>query len=108
MEKEFEAVKRLRQETCLATYMPDFDKEECLQVIEKDITEKQNLERFTRLVVEKNLIIAVIEFYAFNRNYEKSIALKVYNSTVNFEEQKLTQEEFDFIKEIIAKYGKSI
>ncbi len=32
-----EAIKRLRQETCPNTYMPDFDKEECLQVIEKDL-----------------------------------------------------------------------
>lgn len=30
-----EAVKRLRQETCPNTYMPDFDKEECLKVIEE-------------------------------------------------------------------------
>ena len=32
-----EAIKRLRQKTCPATYMPDFDKEECLKVIEKEL-----------------------------------------------------------------------
>lgn len=32
-----EAIKRLRQETAPATYMPDFDKEECLQTIEEAI-----------------------------------------------------------------------
>ena len=32
-----EAIKRLRQETAPATYMPDFDKEECLQVVEEAI-----------------------------------------------------------------------
>lgn len=36
---EFEALKRLRQETCPATYNPDFDKEECLEVIEKALLE---------------------------------------------------------------------
>ena len=36
---EFEALKRLRQETCPATYMPDFDKEECCDVIEKALLE---------------------------------------------------------------------
>ena len=36
---EFEALKRLRQETCPATYMPDFNKEECLEVIEKALLE---------------------------------------------------------------------
>lgn len=32
-----EAIKRLRQETAPATYMPDFDKEECLKTIEETI-----------------------------------------------------------------------
>jgi len=32
-----EAIKRLRQETAPVTYMADFDKEECLKVIEKDL-----------------------------------------------------------------------
>ena len=36
---EFEALKRLRQETCPATYNPDFDKEECCDVIEKALLE---------------------------------------------------------------------
>ena len=41
--KAKEAIKRLRQETAPATYMPDFDKEECLQVVEArmDELEKQ-------------------------------------------------------------------
>ena len=36
---EFEALKRLRQETCPATYMPDFNKEECCDVIEQALLE---------------------------------------------------------------------
>lgn len=36
-----EALKRLRQETCPATYNPGFDKEECLEVIEKALLELQ-------------------------------------------------------------------
>ena len=39
-----EAIKRLRQETAPATYMPDFDKEECLKIIEKDIDRLERLE----------------------------------------------------------------
>ena len=35
MSKELEALKRLRQETCPATYMADFDKNECCDVIEQ-------------------------------------------------------------------------
>ena len=37
-----EAIKRIRQETCPATYMQDFDKEECLKVIEDSIKEKDD------------------------------------------------------------------
>lgn len=42
-----EAIKRLRQETAPATYMPDFDKEECLKVIEKELEE---LDKFKALL----------------------------------------------------------
>ena len=34
-----EALKRIRQETCPATYMQDFDKEECCNIIEKALLE---------------------------------------------------------------------
>lgn len=33
----FKALKRLRQETCPATYMPDFDKQQCCDTIEKEL-----------------------------------------------------------------------
>ena len=32
-----EALKRIRQETAPATYMADFDKNECCNIIEKDL-----------------------------------------------------------------------
>lgn len=35
--KSKEALKRIRQETAPATYMPDFNKEECCEAIEKDL-----------------------------------------------------------------------
>ena len=41
-----EAIKRLRQETCAATYNPDFDKDQCLQVLENKITRLAKLERY--------------------------------------------------------------
>lgn len=34
MKKQFEAFKRLKQETCPATYMPDFNKLECCDILE--------------------------------------------------------------------------
>lgn len=43
-----EAIKRLRQKTAPATYMPDFDKEECLKIIEKDLEE---LEQYRKVMI---------------------------------------------------------
>lgn len=43
-----EAIKRLRQETAPATYMPDFDKEECLKIIEKELEE---LEQYRKVMI---------------------------------------------------------
>lgn len=57
-----EAIKRLRQETCPATYMQDFDKEECLQVIEDSVKE---LEIAREVLKENN------KFYGKIRNYLK-------------------------------------
>ena len=36
-----EALKRLKQETCPCTYNPDFDKNECLEVIKKTLEEQK-------------------------------------------------------------------
>lgn len=32
-----EALKRLKQETAPATYMPDFDKNKCIEIIKQDL-----------------------------------------------------------------------
>lgn len=40
----FQALKRIRQETCSATYCPDFDKQECCDIIENALIEKDYLE----------------------------------------------------------------
>lgn len=44
-----EALKRIRQETTPATYMVDFDKNECCDIIEKDLKE---LEQYRKLFNE--------------------------------------------------------
>ena len=44
MEKEFEALKRIRQETAPATYNPDFDKKECCDVIEQALQHLEAIE----------------------------------------------------------------
>ena len=41
-----EALKRLKQETCPATYMPDFDKDLCIDVIGKDLDKLEHLDKY--------------------------------------------------------------
>ena len=54
-----EALKRLKQETAPATYMPDFDKDKCIEIINQDLDRLDQLEKnyeklkLDYLVVEK-------------------------------------------------------
>lgn len=48
-----EAIKRLRQETCPATYMPDFDKELCLQVLEEAVKENEILKEIIKSLFDR-------------------------------------------------------
>lgn len=45
MSKGLEALKRIRQETCPATYMQDFDKEKCCDNIEKELKAYEKLKQ---------------------------------------------------------------
>ena len=69
-----EALKRLKQETCPCTYNPDFDKNECLEVIKKTLEE------------QKNELIKLREERQFYRNsgINKSQEIKEIVEFVNF------------------------
>lgn len=62
------AIKRLRQETCPATYNQDFDKEECLKSIEnefekiKSYLEKWNEQLAVDGVNSKGMVRADIQY----------------------------------------------
>lgn len=43
-----EALKRLKQETVPATYMPDFDKDKCIEIIKKDLDKLETLEKIIK------------------------------------------------------------
>lgn len=84
-----EAIKRLRQETCPATYCPDFDKEECLQVIEKELKAFEILkEEFSIEAYESALNHKVISIYS---DFDKYAVVKV-----------VSQEKHDLIKKVLA------
>ena len=48
MTKALEALKRIRQETCPATYMADFDKNECCDVIEQALLKAQEQKHYLK------------------------------------------------------------
>lgn len=52
MSKSFEALKRIRQETCPATYMQDFDKNECCDIIAQDLIDYEWLKELLRAVIK--------------------------------------------------------
>lgn len=58
MSKSLEALKRLDQETCPATYMQDFDKKECIEIIRKDLEVLEILKSEDDL---RSVLIGVVE-----------------------------------------------
>jgi hypothetical protein len=80
------AIKRLRQETAPATYCPDFDKEECLKVFEK---EHKALE-----IIKKTKNIKT----SFYENGSGKHYKLEFDITKN---QTITEQEYDLLKEIL-------
>lgn len=87
-----EALKRIRQETCPATYMPDFDKEECCNIIEHDLLKAKEHEKLLKIINEKN-----VDF----RWLKVCDTVKSYNNGIDEYSNELTKEEFTTLKEII-------
>lgn len=83
MTKGLKALKRIRQETCPATYMPDFDKNQCCDDIEKEL-------KAFYIIVEKNVNMDLLTDVD---------TVEEYNEQMNWSYRRLTQEEFDLIKE---------
>ena len=102
MSKELEALKRIRQETCPATYMADFDKNECCDIIEKSL-------KALEIIKEKN-----VNMFGFKRDIKqlgKRFTYKYYQSNLGnyhsgFNIQELTEEEFSLLKEILEWFLK--
>lgn len=105
MSKALEVLKRLRQETIPATYMEDFDKGECCDVIEKEL-------KAFEIIKEKcltNCNLALVKDNATYDGYCKEFKyfLNKYNESPNgFEitkEDLFTQDEYNLLKEKLEK-----
>lgn len=73
-----EAIKRLRQETIPATYMVDFDKNECINIIEKEL----------------NALEAIKEFGLLNR-------VRLFNLKQDGKDDKELQEKLKILLEVM-------
>lgn len=96
MEKIFEALKRIRQETCPATYMQDFDKNECCDTIEQALLELKSIKEAKPSEALKCLEFLKQQAIAFEHS---ELAVKVANENYNTIKQALlkAREEEDII-----------
>lgn len=107
-----EALKRIRQETCPATYNQDFDKEECCDIIETALKrleqleeEKQSFDRVIEkkikafeIIKEKRVDIVPLLEYHNAEEYNKWVWTR---SHYTYPPSEITQEEYDLLKEVL-------
>ena len=95
--KALEALKRLKQETCPATYMPDFNKLECCDIVEKELK---------ALEIIKNKGVNVLNFIPhFIISKPEYDEYQYYLDNVekySFSAFLLTKEEFNLLKEVLS------
>lgn len=104
MTKALEALKRIRQETCPATYMADFDKNECCDVIEQAL---QRLEA----IDNANPSEALEDLEALEQDIKDRVILAedrqlklcavIKQALLKAQEQ---EKENELLKEIIKRY----
>ena len=93
-----EALKRLRQETCPATICPDFDKEECLNVIEKALENSEESERYKKAMdIIKNKLpdMCTLKVVKTADDYNE-----FYDNQQNGNYY-ITEDEFNLLKEVL-------
>lgn len=77
-----EALKRLKQETAPATYMVDFDKDECIEVIRKDL---EILEKYKNAIkIINDALELYVDFY--------EVGVENRSSFIDYEDSELLKE----------------
>lgn len=102
MSKELEALKRIRQETCPATYMDDFDKNECCDVIEQALKRLESIDNANPSEALRNLECLKSHISARDMLGEtnKKIALDICNDV---EQALLKAQENEKVLKIIKE-----
>ena len=126
-----EALKRLKQETAPATYMVDFDKDECIEIIRKDLERLEELEEendnllddklelviknkqqdmlITKLIQENTKLKQVIEILKSHIglcNFEVihlGQCVKDVRALLNISDESLSLEEYELLGEVFNR-----
>ena len=90
------ALKRIRQETCPATYNPDFNKLECCDTIEKEL-------KALEIIKEKAVDVLMFKahFIISKPEYEEYQYYLDNCEKYGFSAFYLTRQEFDLLKEVL-------
>ena len=112
-----EALKRIRQETCPATYNQDFDKEECCDIIEtalkeydelfkmfpcEETTARQMLIVLTQLgIKDSDTLLKKLKALEVCKKVFKCNSLYAHHIYSAYECGWITQEEYDLLKEVL-------
>lgn len=89
-----EALKRLKQETAPATYMADFDKDECIEVIRNDLERLDKLENAIKIL--NNNFRFVLGVSCIEGKYSYSLE-RLFSK----EYFKITQEDYELLEEML-------
>lgn len=98
---EFEALKRIKQETCPATYMPDFNKEECCDVIEKALLELKAIKESKPSKALEELENVIEEITISNADLRNTLKVSVLIATIK--QALLKAEKLEKVLEIIKE-----
>lgn len=86
-----QALKRIRQETAPATYMTDFDKKECCDVIERDLEKLEQIKvKIDEEIKKQEKVIIEYDNYAWKTqrlNTEYLIAFHIKNTLEKIKEE---------------------
>lgn len=119
MSKGLEALKRIRQETCPATYNQDFDKNECCDIIEQELKDYEKIKdiiitaRFDldqvnkehkalKIIKETRVDTNLIKLSKDYDDYCAMETIKLLNNAQTTKQKGIVPEEYQHLKEVLG------
>ena len=96
--KEIKAYDRLFDSLMEGSILTDDEKLRYNEIVSNALTEKQELEKFARLVISKEIPINIL------RDVKSVEAYNELFTRLELKNRLLTQAEFDFVKSMVKRY----